>query len=273
MCCTSINPTSAQDQILEAFHQLRSSCRSALEEPGPTTFFLQKVSAMERFSCLRRKAYAIKERDGSPSKPVCFHEGQEVLRRLATKFWPGPVAICLRVSDDAAASLPKEILVADSRSDGRYLRLAHASHPLADRLLRETDSQRIVVGAPARRTTTTMPDDVVYMTKASDVCTHFLSQPCREKQEKVYVLNGEDRCELFTVPTCQYKKPCATSLWIHDADRTVYMRGEKDDQYPTTDRELLKAISSRPRGEGDNRHRDRVIAVVLRRWKIVDERV
>ena len=231
------------------------------DEIAPILMMQQPVATLERIRILpfTQKPYAIKETDGKATAQVVFSEQKEVVSRLAKKFWPGPLTVYLRTDDKC--SLPSQ------SADGMtYVGVSNPSHPLTNRLLKEAASEeRVVVAIPSLRS-------AQYMTKAADVCSHYASQFCTDKDKHaIHVLNGEDKRELFSVPTCQYEKPCNYSLWIDDSCRTVYIRGIQDDTL--TARHVLRAIlSAAPTQDERLKNRNRVITAVLRKWKVVDRR-
>jgi hypothetical protein len=118
------------------------------------------------------------------------------------------------------------------------------------------------------------------------------------KRAVIHVLQGEDRKEWLAVPTCTYGKPSGTSLWIHTNTRTVYMVGDISQDAPAavvTSKQLLHAMNrglgtTQPRapttaaaGTGTGtpattavaehaKYRWRVMAAVLRKWRVVDQR-
>ena len=69
------------------------------------------------------------------------------------------------------------------------------------------------------------------------------------------VLNGEERREMFCVPTCEHGKPCPVALWI-DADRRT-VRVQRRDYHPVhIHRSSLSSSSS----SEDRRSPDSVMA-------------
>lgn len=251
---------------------VRTICPDHHDSEAPTLLMQQPLATLDRLITFAQKPYAIQQKDGNATTPVVFSEHREVLVRLAKKFWPGPMAMYVRTDSN---SLP----VQSSSSDGKtYVGVSNPSHPLTNRLLKEASSaSRIVVGKPAFRTITNVGknNSNAYMTKAAEVCNHYASQFFTEKQT-VHVLNGEDKRELFSVPTCQYGGPCSYSLWIDESCRTVYIRGKHDVPTVMRERSILRAIGSVSASPGQDEramHRLRVMTAVLRKWKVVDERL
>jgi Telomere recombination len=239
------------------------------------------------------KPYAIQEKDGKASPPIVFCEKKEVIHRLSQKFWPGPITLYLRITDDTLPYLPTH----SCKEGKRYLGLSNPSHPLMNRFLKDTTSlssgsERIVVGVPTSHRN--QDDSLHYLTKADDVCYHYCSMLCpASSSTSVHVLDGEDKRELFAVPTCQYGMPSPTSLWIDDSIRTIYLRGTKDGPEDTIFSSSLPSLvsitqaleliqndipttSSDPQNSQSlderRKHRNRVVAAVLRKWKVIDQR-
>lgn len=227
---------------------------------------------IESFVKFRRRPYAVKEQDGSPSRPTCFSEAQEVLRRLATKLWPSPLSIYVPVTPGTESMLPNQLLHSEGGNQ-QFLCLEHPSHPLTSKVLKNLESSRgLVVGMPVRNSKRQC------LTNASEASAHFLTHFGREKRI-VYVLNGEDRRELFSVPPCQHGRPPSCSLWIDVSARAVYIRGERDDNSTTElKKKIHKALSANPvtgsasEVSDKTRNRYRVVTAVLRKWSAVDQR-
>jgi len=107
-------------------------------------------------------------------------------------------------------------------------------------------------------------------------------------QDGIYVVDGEDNRESFSVPTCQYGKPHPDSLVIDGDNRTIHLmrrgpiakdsaRGTMKEALLTKKsvyRALLEPVSLAngqtfiKKKKGDDTSIDRVITAVLSRWKI-----
>jgi tRNA A37 threonylcarbamoyladenosine synthetase subunit TsaC/SUA5/YrdC len=254
---------------LISFFTVRIICPDHHDREAPTLLMQRPLAMLDRLMPFAQKPYAIQEKDGKASAPVVFSEHREVLIRLAKKFWPGPMAMYMRTDSE---SLPIQ-----SVGGKTYVGVSNPSHPLTNRLLNEASSNsRIVVGKPAfRANSCTINKKNPYMTKAAEVCSYYASQFLTEKHT-VHVLNGEDKREPFAVPTCQYGTPCSYSLWIDETCRTVYIRGKQEDPSVLQEGSILRAIgsiSSSPTEDERTKNRLRVTTAVLRRWKVVDERL
>ena len=97
----------------------------------------------------------------------------------------------------------------------------------------------------------------------------------KKKDGSVFIVNGEDNREMFSVPTCQYGKSHPISLVIDGDNKTIYLtRHAKDEASPVTKdsvyRALIKPDTNNKEKKGDTSSIDRVISAVLSRWKIVE---
>jgi len=91
----------------------------------------------------------------------------------------------------------------------------------------------------------------------------------------VFIVNGEDNREMFSVPTCQYGKSHPISLVIDGDNKTIHLiRHAKDQASPVTKDSvysaLIKPDTNNKEKKGDTSSIDRVISAVLSRWKIVE---
>ena len=97
----------------------------------------------------------------------------------------------------------------------------------------------------------------------------------KKKDGNVFIVNGEDNREMFSVPTCQYGKSHPISLVIDGDNKTIHLiRHAKDEASPVTKdsvyRALIKPDTNKKEKKGDTSSIDRVISAVLSRWKIVE---
>lgn len=207
------------------------------------------------------KPYAIQEKDGKATLPAVFSETQEIFSRLGRKFWPGPLTIYVKTERD---------FVPVHRFQGNsYISITNPSHPLTNRMLKGASSRdRIVIAFPSSR-----KND--YLTKASEICSYYSSRSSSENTT-IHVLNGEDKRELFSVPTCQCK-PLSGSLWIDETSRTIYIRGSKNDDGPDILNKkcvtrAIRCLSPSPTEDERLKNRNRVITAVLCKWDVSDQR-
>ncbi|GMI42622.1 hypothetical protein TrCOL_g4588 [Triparma columacea] len=162
-------------------------------------------------------------------------EGRAVFERLTEVFWPGALTI--------VAKAKKHIPLKVSAGTG-FVGVRCPSHPLAQRILAACG---VPVAAPsANRFGHVSP------TKAAHVMNDL-------GMSDIAVMNGEDKRELFAVPTCEIGIE-STVVKINDETREVIVlrRGA------ITQRELeevMKGVSGRGQGEG-------VFQKVIE-WKVV----
>ena len=127
-----------------------------------------------------------------------------------------------------------------------YVGMRCPSHPLARRVLSEvygatsSSSSRMrrvaVVGHSAH--VPSGAGEVQLATapiKAREVCASLLSLPSfaedvdRSHPPVVHVLNGEDKREIFAVPTCQFGDVNKFSILMDDSSRTVFLMKRRDE--------------------------------------------
>lgn len=258
MACTSFCPLDVSSQ--RSLRLLRENCSDASRQ-SPTFLMKNPVSSLNRLVRLLPKPYAIQEKDGNATLPAVFSETQEIINHLGRKFWPGP--LIMHVKTD------RGFLPAHQAKENSYISISNPSHPLTNRMLKGASSVgRIVAAFPSLR-----KND--YMTNASEVCAYYSSQLPSENTT-IHVLNGEDKRELFSVPTCQCK-PLSGSLWIDDTSRTIYIRGNKTDD--VTDilsensvKRAVRCLSPSPTEDERLKNRNRVITAVLCKWRVSDQR-
>lgn len=117
-------------------------------------------------------------------------------------------------------------------------------------------------------------------TTAKGVCSQLLnseqmhmSQTSPETHATtVYVLNGEDKREMFSVPTCQFKYEAPVSLVINDRRRTIRIVRQSQHKGVTVDvrsSDVLAALLRQPKGPGKNSTNVEVVTAVLRKWTVV----
>ncbi|GAX24714.1 hypothetical protein FisN_4Hh272 [Fistulifera solaris] len=201
--------------------------------------------------CFPKRPYAVKSKDGEVLAAHAFNEAQQLLRLLANKVWPGPLLIHVAMD----RSFPESLTV--HRHGKRYLSLRALCHPLAVKVHQEYHAKnaddQLLVGVALRQDPSR--SDGPYITDSNQV------------DFGISVLNGEERKEIFAVPTCEYGEPCSTSLWL-DASRRVVILSCRGGKPLVTAEQLQKFVHHRKAPKND---RDRVIVAVLSRWSVVEE--
>jgi tRNA A37 threonylcarbamoyladenosine synthetase subunit TsaC/SUA5/YrdC len=158
---------------------------------GERILLVKSASHIKRLVNFPTRQFAIQNQ---PMPPVRLNEEYEMLSRLASHYWPGPMPIFLstRDEDSTLESITKR---PPFESPCKFIGISCPSHPLAKRVLSQVP---VMIGSPTTHTTALAT--------------------------RTNVLNGEDTRELFSVPTCQYKE-CKHSLWIDASNFTVYIVG------------------------------------------------
>jgi tRNA A37 threonylcarbamoyladenosine synthetase subunit TsaC/SUA5/YrdC len=182
-------PTETVYTICTLFDLVSSS--SSLPK-GEAIILVKSASYIKRLMNFPTRPFAIRNR---PTTPVRLNEEYEMLSRLASHYWPGPMPIFLstREENSALESIKKR---PPFESPSSFIGISCPSHPLAKRVLSQIP---VMTGSPTTHTTA-----------FACTCTN--------------VLNGEDTREPFSVPTCQYKD-YKHSLWIDASNLTVFVVG------------------------------------------------
>ena len=95
---------------------------------------------------------------------------------------------------------------------------------------------------------------------------------------RVQILHGEEKREMFTVPTCQFQDEWM-ECWVIQSTRTLIIRGKSRRQIPSLGTLLRINSSSSPSAMTSpptsprSSHNSRVVRSVLGQWKIDDQRV
>jgi len=224
----------------------------------------------------------------------CFSESLHIVRRLAAKVWPGPVAIHVatrnsssNINDNASTAVANTINGRNKEiSQDDYVSLRSPCHPLSVKLYQEYYRQQqqeitdaaaskeefILFGCPTElpnfdADTTTSHR---YATSASQVLAdrHFhrgsSSSSSSPMPPPSAVLDGEHQHEIFAVPTCERgRRP--VDIWVDERRRTVTVRGvgdngcagsssENDNGGDPTPAGLLRALRSPPQSRRNGKN-------------------
>ena len=115
---------------------------------------------------------------------------------------------------------------------------------------------------------------------AHQMATQFQKQSSSEptSMPRVQILHGEEKREMFSVPTCQFQDEWL-ECWIVQSTRTLLIRGKSRRQIPSLstllrikDSSAPSAMTSPPASPRSS-HNSRVVRSVLGQWKIVDQRI
>jgi hypothetical protein len=224
-----------------------------------------------------RKGYALKE---NPKTFSAFHEGRLIFQRLVDKFWPGPVLIYLATQ----SSVPVPLLQKEETlSSNNYIGFRCPSHPLTVKVVRQirrhqsAEKPLVMVGSCIAKQEE--PDDIFgqpLLYEAKDVAHQFAEMPTtttpvlaemmeqqqqqQPNQSSIQILHGEEKREIFSVPTCQFQDEWL-ECWIVQETRTVVLKGKSQRMLPEL-QHLLRAAPTK----------NRVVQSVLCQWKVVDQR-
>lgn len=126
-----------------------------------------------------------------------------------------------------------------------------------------------------------------YPRTAMEVCTNIIANPPHKtnkeaERETVYVLNGEDKREIFHVPACQFSNAESISLVINNLNRTVSIirdgsskllsqgdRNSKSSSFGLTVRGVQQAIHV-CKSDCDLKLKSKIVASVMRKWKVLE---
>jgi hypothetical protein len=213
-----------------------------------------------------KKTYAIRQ---NPDDVARFNESRIIFQRLADIFWPGAVIIYLQPESSApsllihsAAFLPTTNINDRDNVDGngnvcqQYIGLRCPSHPLTVKILKQLQQEcsdpMVLVGSVAQQEGTSMY-------KAKNVVYNFAKMS--HVDSKVQVLNGEERREIFAVPTCEFQDDWL-ECWIDAKTRTVTLKNKSK-----------AAVGRNIKGHHmlrETNTKNRVIRSILHYWKVAD---
>ena len=252
--------------------------------------------------------------DLHPSAIATFNETIQVIRRIAPKVWPGPVILYVQISQPVAGlsvtvgSSGEQCYTSESKVQ-HYLALRMACHPLTVKVCKEFYQQqsspppspglrpKASPDSPPSLLRSTSSSSLLSVLSASQVLVGF---PLRDNgssyvttAEQVTdsatttVLNGEERREIFAVPTCERGQPCQVSVWM-DADRRT-VRVQRTRRKPRSQSKAEQRMSPDSVMGGDfisessltqslrgtnlkpKNAVDRVIQAVLLKWKVIED--
>lgn len=196
------------------------------------------------------RTYALRNNDGEASVVHRFNESTELLKRLAPRLWPGPLTI--HVACDA--NLVDSSLLVRHESVS-YVALRSPCHPLARRVTQEyarSHPSSALVGFPV------FHED--FLLSAQAVAEGSFKNPPSA------VLNGEERAEVFAVPTCEHQQPWSVTLLVDERIRQVRLVG------PTSSTTLTRdGLKQAMRDFKPKTVQDCMIHTVLSKWTVREE--
>jgi len=205
--------------------------------------------------------YAMRDKKGKIASLHTFSEPVQVLKRIASKVWPGPLSIHVSCSDTADPSLTIR------RHGVDYVKLRCPCHPLAVKVYQEYERQT-QVDAEAVLVGLALQEETNYVTTAASVVAH--SSPGGSICPAA-VLNGEERKEIFAVPTCEHEKPWPVSLWVDGNTRSITIVGKQPENtsvMPFMASHIRQALRQVPKSKSV---KDRMIQAVLCKWNVEHE--
>jgi hypothetical protein len=200
------------------------------------------------------------------------------------------------VSLDAESTVSP--LLQTIRGNRSYVGLRSPCHPLAVKVCQEyersvdqqrdgdstnTDLSAVLVGLPLSSNTNNNNAPIDYVTSALRVCYSAAAAnvDC--------VLHGEERREIFSVPTCEHGGPFPVSLWINGLDRKIVILDatasatttkvpQLGSAQPLCQESVLQALRSkhcsstaRSKKTPKALFRERMVHSVLSKWTVATE--
>jgi hypothetical protein len=260
-------------------------------------------------SLLRARRYAVRDKETGVVAQVCsFSETHQVLQRLSSKLWPGPVLIYVALDTESTVSP----LLQMERNNVSYVALRSPCHPLAVKVCQEyercvdqhrdadstnNDLSAVLVGLPLLESSSNNNNN------DNNGNNEYVTSALRVGDSAVAatvdcVLNGEERREIFAVPTCEHRRPWPISLWINGRDRQVTILDASasatnattattassssiDLPQPLNVESVLQAVRSRNYSSSSTRSkkspkalfRDRMVHTILSKWTVLKEEV
>lgn len=288
-------------ESMEVFNRLACSFW-----PGPVQIFAPvRMRSPKRFDAKKEIRYPSEKpmaltsdcTSSSSSSSLNSQDSSEILKDEGNKeSLNAPDAI--PIFPTAALTTQCSLLGTKSeKKDTYFVGFRCPSHPLANRILTEAYATKNIQGKKKNEIkhlrgaifgSSSCFSHCGYRQPrtAMDVCTNLLSHQhhkCEEKAERqtVYVLNGEDKREIFHVPACQFSSAESISLVINFVNRTVSivrdgppnkgMNSEGkvsiDSSAGITTENVKKALHV-CKTDKNRRLKSKIVASVMRRWKV-----
>jgi hypothetical protein len=197
----------------------------------------------------------------------------------------------------------KSLIPTEENKDSYYVGMRCPSHPLARRVLAEVYGeqngkksqtpkrrQRIPGAVVGFNASIPIPNTTSLPFSCKDVCSSLLSvqddhgltpstSNVQNQKPVVHVMNGEDRREMFFVPTCQYGQSSSVSLVIDASNRRVFILRDKayylnsqkvKDDFDLQVEDVIRALHQ----EGQNEPgsvKSKAITAVMHKWKVYEK--
>lgn len=241
----------------------------------------QNIQLLDTLLDFPKKKYALKR---CPNDVANFNESRVVFQRLADLFWPGACIIYLSPESDAPSGLVQKHAVAGKNGQidvKPFIGFRCPSHPLAVRVQKQLQQASshgplVLVGSSVREGSAigeTIEGTIEGYSSSSDSSVSFASSPLLKAKDvirkfgesmssldsTVRVLQGEERKEIFAVPTCQFED-AVLECWIDAPARQITLKGRS--QRTVHGRHVLTPSNTK----------NVVLRSVLQHWQVVDER-
>lgn len=228
----------------------------------------QNIRHLDKVLFFPKKTYAVRQ---NPNDVAKFNETRIIFQRLADIFWPGAVILYLQPESfvphglvHSSATAPIRSNKSNSTSDKndtgnrqQYIGFRCPSHPLTVKILKQVQQECsdhvVLVGSVAQ-------EEGSSMFKAKEVA-HSFSKNLSQLNSRIQVLNGEERREIFAVPTCEFQDAWL-ECWIDSKTRTVTLKNKSK-----------AAVGRNIKGDRilrETNTKNRVIRSILHYWKVVD---
>lgn len=229
------------------------------------------------------KLYALRPSDTEKTAVMHrFNESMEVLERLASKLWPGPFLIRLGISSRNPWTRTPFVLESrppridennpnntDPAAYNNFVSLRCPRHPLAVKARKDVTSddctflvslsvQHDSPRTPSSRNGTSSPNK----NNQEAFCTR-----ARQVASRMAVLDGEDCREVFHVPTCEYGRPCESSIWLDGRQRVITVQSASPD---ICSQDMVRAALRHPASKKSCTKKERMLVqAILSKWKVV----
>lgn len=238
------------------------------------------IRLLDKILDFPKKKYALKR---CPDNIANFNESRVIFQRLADLFWPGACVIYLSPESGAPQGLVQQPTISGKSGRDRektYIGFRCPSHPLTVRVQKQlqldaSQGPLVLIGSSVREgpgsgetiegpiegyssSDSSVSLSTPPLLKAKDVIRKF-HESFSGLDSTVRVLQGEERKEIFAVPTCQFQD-VVLECWIDASSRTISLRGKSTRTVQA--QHVLTSSSTK----------NAVLRSVLQHWKVVDER-
>ena len=230
------------------------------------------------------RLYALRPSDiDKESVTVRFNENMEVLERLASKLWPGPILIRLGLSSSSPWTRtpfvvetrpPTRIIDEENDPNNNYLAppcytkfitLRCPRHPLAVKARKDVAANEncLLVSLPVHHSPQTNNEQGNNDQQETSFCTR-----ARQVAARMAVLDGEDCREVFHVPTCEYRVPCQAILWLDGRQRVVTVQTSAGSE--VCNKQMVQAALRHFASKNTGNKKERMLTqAIISKWRVV----